>query len=290
MSEDIFAIAEAKRMQHFSINKANQFIRNSMNCLNVTQQRILGCAISMLDSRPETDIVESCGENSKKSIDEQLSCEFSVDAFCKLCGIERRASITYLAKMLKDLRDTSFWMKSDSGELETFAFVDKAKINPNTGKIEIILHKDMKPYLLGLERDFTSYKLPLILHFQSKHSYTVFDLVYSKYGENSFWYDNQRKHHSGSFQMQIDDLKSKVAVKLGKNGKIIVGDISFKDFRINMLEPAIADINKYTDIFVDVEYIKKGRKVELVQFNYRPKTQKELDKVPLLIEDATKIL
>ena len=290
MSEDVFAIAEAKKMQHFSINKANQFIRNSMNCLNVTQQRILGCAISMLDSRPEADIVKYDGADNKKSIDEQLSCEFSVDAFCKLCGIERRASITYLAKMLKDLRDTSFWIKADNGELETFAFVDKAKINPNTGKIEIILHKDMKPYLLGLERDFTSYKLPLILHFQSKHSYTVFDLVYSKYGENSFWYDNQRKHHSGSFQMQIDDLKSKVAVKLGKNGKIIAGDISFKDFRINMLEPAIADINKYTDICVDVEYIKKGRKVELVQFNYRPKTQKELDKVPLLIEDATKIL
>ena len=56
-------------------------------------------------------------------------------------------------------------------------------------------------------------------------------------------------------------------------------NLSFKDFRVNMLEPAILDINKYTDILVDVEYLKRGRKIEIVCFKYKPKTKEELAKI-----------
>ena len=41
---------------------------------------------------------------------------------------------------------------------------------------------------------------------------------------------------------------------------------NFKDFRVNVLEPAMEDINTYTDIKVKYEAIKTGRKITDIEF------------------------
>ena len=118
------------------------------------------------------------------------------------------------------------------------------------------------------------------MRFQSKHTNAIFDLVYSKYCENSYVYDGRRKYSSGEFQMSIEDLKDRVAIKWDKDKDTLVKqNIAFKDFKIHMLEPAISDINKFTDILVEVEYLKRGLKVEAVCFKYKPKTKEELVKI-----------
>lgn len=266
------SVIEAKRMQNYSVSKANQFIWNSMYCLTITEQRILACAISLLDSRPidETKIGETAS----------MECEFRIDTFCKLCNIDKKASLTYIKTLLGGLRNKSFWIENDDGAFETFSWVEKAKFDPKSQLITVELSKDMKPYLLNLDKNFTTYKLPIILRFQSKHSTAIFDLIYSKYCENSYVYDGFRKYSRGEFQMPLEELKDRVAMKWDNKKNVLVKqNLSFKDFRVNMLEPAILDINKYTDILVDVEYLKRGRKIEIVCFKYKPKTKEELAKI-----------
>lgn len=272
MKDKQLAVVEAKAMQSYSVNKANSFIWNSMYCLTVTEQRILACAISLLDSRPP-DISGNLTEAS-------LVCEFRIDTFCELCGIDKRNSISYIKKLLLKLASKRFWIKNDKGILETVGWVEKCLLDPVSHLITIQLTNDMKPYLLNLDKNFTSYKLPLILRFQSKHTNAIFDLVYSKYCENSYVYDGRRKYSSGEFQMSIEDLKDRVAIKWDKDKDTLVKqNIAFKDFKIHMLEPAISDINKFTDILVEVEYLKRGLKVEAVCFKYKPKTKEELVKI-----------
>ena len=81
--------------------------------------------------------------------------------------------------------------------------------------------------------------------------------------------------------MSVEDMKLRVRVKKGEDGKLVHNNIKFVDLRIHMIEPAIEDINKFTDIMVDVEYLMRGRKTEDILFHYRPKTKKELSNVPL---------
>lgn len=256
MDEKQMSIIEARNMCNYNVAKANEFIWNSMYCLNLTEQRLLACAISMVDSRPS----DLRGDNEVSMV-----CEFGIDTFCRICNMNRRASITYIKDTLIKLASLTFGMEREDGGWETFSFVDKASISPDKKTITIKLHDDMKPYLLNLDSHFTSYKLPMILNFKSKHSNNIFDLIYSKYCEKNY------PSRAGSFQMSIDDLKSRVAIKINQKNKMIKQDITFKDFRINMLEPAIADINEFTDIIVSVDYIKRGKKVEMVEFHYKPR-------------------
>ena len=266
MSAALPTVAEAQKMESYIVAKANEFILHSRYDLSTMEQRIIACMISMLDSRSEDDG------------DELLNCELDINTFCELCKIEKRGSIKYLKEVTKGLRDKSFWIESSQGVMETFSWVDKVKIDENAGKILLRFSNDMKPYLLNLNTDFTAYKLPMVLRFGSRYTNIIFDLVYAEFG---------RKYRtSGSLEISVDEMKSRVQIKKSKStNKIVNQNINFKNLRVRIIEPAINEINMFTDIMVDVDYIKKVRKVETIRFNFRHKTKSELSKVPPFSEN-----
>ena len=256
MNIPVLPAADAEDMQRFIVAKSNQFILHSRYDLSLMEQRILACMISMIDSRG----------------DELMDCELDIDTFCTLCEIEKRGSSKYLKEVTKGLRDQSFWMETEEGVFETFSWVEKISINEKKGKITLRFSNDMKPFLLNLQSDFTSYKLPMVLRFSSRYTNIVFDLIYSKYG-----YLSKR---SGSLEISVEEMKSRIQIKKGASGQIVNQNISFKDLRVRILEPTVKEINSYTDIMVSVDYIKKGRKVETIKFTFRRKSNDELANVP----------
>lgn len=258
----ILPAVDADEMQRYVVAKSNQFIVHSRYDLSVMEQRILACMISMIDSRG----------------DELMDCELDIDTFCELCKIEKRGSSKYLKDVTKGLRDQSFWMETEEGVFETFSWVDKIKIDEKRGIITLRFSNDMKPYLLNLQSDFTTYKLPMVLRFSSRYTNIVFDLIYSRYG--------QTNKASGSLSITVDEMRKRVQVKKDKKTDQVVNkNITFKDLRVRILEPTIEEINKFTDIMVEVKYIKKGRKVDTIQFDYRRKNRNELEKVPPFSEN-----
>lgn len=269
MNNSTMTIIEADNMQDYIVAKDNQFIKKSLYDLSLMEQRILACAISTLDSRQELR------EN------EMPVCQMRLSSFCELCDIERRGAVKYLKGVLKKLRDTSYWIQKNDGSFTLFSWVAKAEIIDKKDNIIVWLSLDLKPYLLNLNSDFTEYKLPMILRFTNKYSNMIFDLIYAEYRKTSYIYGSERRYSSGTLVMSVEDMKLRVRVKKGEDGKLIHNNIKFVDLRIHMLEPAIEDINKFTDIMVDIEYIMNGRKTETILFHYRPKTKAELSKVPL---------
>ena len=269
MDNSLPSAVEARKMQGYVVAKSNQFILHSRYDLSLMEQRVLACMISMLDSRPEEMVEDKDGI---------LDCELNIDTFCELCKIEKRGSSKYLKEVTQGLRNKSFWMETSEGISETFSWVEKVKIDTKRGVIVLRFSNDMKPYLLNLDSDFTAYKLPMILRFSSRYTNIVFDLIYAEYGKNY--------RTAGSFRLSVDDMKSRVQIKTDrKTNKIVNQNISFKDLRVRILEPTIDEINKFTDIMVSVDYIKKGRKIEIIQFNFKPKTKNELSDVPPFSEN-----
>lgn len=266
MSVSLLPAVEAEEMQRYIVSKSNQFILHSRYDLSLMEQRILACMISM---------VNSIGS-------ELQDCELDIDTFCTLCKIEKRGSSSYLKEVTKGLRDQSFWMETEDG-YETFSWVEKISINEKKGKIILRFSNDMKPYLLDLQSDFTSYKLPMVLRFSSRYTNIIFDLIYSKYG--------QIGRKSGTLEITVDEMKSRVQIKKDKKtNKVVNSNISFKDLRVRILEPAMREINTFTDIMIDVDYIKKGRKMEIIRFNFRKKSKQELEQVPPFSENRIESL
>jgi plasmid replication initiation protein len=268
MSGILISTVEAKKMEDYSVAKSNEFINHAKYDLSVMEQRVLACMISMLDSRPK-DQNDACGDI--------LSGELSVDTFCKLCHIEKRGSIKYLKEVIQTLRSRSWW-ETSKGKHQMMAWIDTATILDETGMIIFTLSSCLKPYLLNLDRDFTSYKLPMVLRFSSRYSNIIYDLIQVKNGQ-SFRCES-------ALNISVDELKNKVKVehydKKTKQTKIVNQNISFKDLRTKILEPSVEDINKYTDIFVELDYIKNGRKIETVCFRFRRKSKEEMQDIPSL--------
>ena len=260
---------EADKMQRYLVAKDNQFIKRSFYEYTVMEQRLIACAISTIDSRKKINIDD----------DTTVRCEFDIDVFCELCGIERRSAITYLRSLVEGLIKKGGYYKTEK-RLDYIHWVADSSFDLENNLIILWLSRTVKPYLLNLDADFTEYKLPMILRFKNKYSNLIFDLIYAEYGKGGYIYGNERRYSSGTLSMLVDDMKMRVRTKQEKN-RTVNSNISFKDLRIHILEPSIEDINEYTDIMVEVEYLMKGRKTEVILFHYRPKTKKELSNVPL---------
>ena len=172
---------------------------------------------------------------------------FSVKDYCQVCGLDFKNGGNYdhIKKVLKKLRDTSFWLVNESGQETTVGWLGKAKINKGSGKITVKLDEDIEKYVIGLFENYTQYSLLCTLPMKSNYSFRIYELLKSY-------------AFTGSHTFDIDDLKSKL---------FATGYVNFKDFRRKVIEVAVREINEYTDIEVTWEPITRGKKVIQVQFN-----------------------
>lgn len=246
------ASEEVSRVQRFSVAKSNEFIYRSLYDLSLMEQRILLCMISTIDSRPS---------DLKFDSNEQLLYEFNIDTFCNLFNIKKRGALKLISEAAKGLRDHSFWMENEDGKYETMAWADKAWVDTKKGVITLLFSPDVKPFLMNLDKNFTHYELYRVLKFKSKHSIIVYDLIKASCGKS---YGKK-----GCYQITVEDFKKHVSIRVNKKTqKPVYQNTDFSDLRVRVLEPAIEEINKYTDLTVEVEYIKKGKSVVMISFTY----------------------
>lgn len=118
-----------------------------------------------------------------------------------------------------------------------------------SGKVEVEFSKALMPYLLELKSKFTRYQIKNILYLKNKHSIRLYELLkqYEVIRQRSFTVVTLK---------EILALENQYAV--------------FSEFDRNVIRPSIREINKYTDINVDYEKLKKGRSVYLIKFIITP--------------------
>ena len=145
------------------------------------------------------------------------------------------------------------------GETESaVSWFDVVRTNKKTGKVTIGFHRDMMPYLLhlvGSDSFYTQYNLEMILPMKSQYSPRLYELLKSYQKNNKEWF------------FDIDDLKHSLSCQ---------NYTRFPDFRRYVLEPAVEEINKYTDINIAYDTEKQGRRVARVIFYMANKGKKAL--------------
>jgi plasmid replication initiation protein len=220
-----------KNKQRYSIVvKSNDLIRNSRFSLSVEEQRIILYLISKIN---RDDI-------------ELLEYEFDIREFCEVCGIDYINNLTQLKNTIKALRDKSIWITLPNGVETTVSWIDKPYIYKNTGKIKIKLDKDMLPYLIQVKENFTKYELIAILALKSKFSLRLYELFKSY-------------EYLGKFKISLDELRKMLMIE-NQYPK-------FFDFRRYVLDRAIEEIIKYTDLEVSYDVAKDGRRVSGIIFS-----------------------
>lgn len=144
------------------------------------------------------------------------------------------------------------------------------------GKITFKFSEEIRPYVWGLRELFTKCQLKNLILLHSVYSIRLYELILMEKNEK---HKNQVKF-SVSFLREIllykdiGNMKNEMYPKFGL-------------FRNKVIEPAIAEINKYTDIIVECEFIKTGRTITDVLFIVKNKQQLKTvisEKVDPLVE------
>ena len=246
-SDEIIRLETARE---YKISKANQLIQKSRFNLSLQEQRAIAYICSMI--KPRTALANA----TKQPF--QLEYEFEIADFIRICGLES-SGVHYdnIKDTLKSLRDKSMWLEMEDGSEVLVAWLAKARTNKKSGKAKIKLDEDLVPYLFNLQEKFTSYELLNVLAFTSQYSYRIYEIMLSYDGlrEKTFSLDDFKR------RLMVEDIKSYA---------------NFKDFRKKVLEPAIKEINAYTDIALSYDTVTRGRKVVKLVFYIQKKVNSDI--------------
>jgi Initiator Replication protein len=122
----------------------------------------------------------------------------------------------------------------------------------------------LRPYLLELKREFTSYKLENIVKLKSTYAIRIYELLkqYEKLKERTFPVKELRKI------LGVEDIYP-----------------AYGNFKQRVLVPAQKELQKKTDIHFEIEEIKLDRKVEKVKFTIVKDEKKQSSKQLDIFED-----
>lgn len=199
-------------------------------------------------------------------------------------------SYEYIKIMLQNLSDISWWI---DGEIEgrkkdiLLRWFDIVRMDPGNGNIEISFQSDMFPFLLDLQkhleedgRYYTTYKLQNVTLMKHRYSPRIYELLKSYQYNNKKWTFENGTGSEYDLQRRIADA---VMDKKTRNGVSIIPESwsNWAVFKRDVLDPAVEEINKYTDIKVayagkkeDLKH-RRTRAVRTIEFYMVGKTEPE---------------
>ena len=192
--------------------------------------------------------------NSAESIPDEI--QIYSDEFAEQWNLKKNNSYTQLKNARKKLFDQVVKVnKIDSGEVWEVRWVDAAAYQDGKGYIVLSFSNRIKPYLSDLKSHFTSYRLNEIRHFRSTHAIRIYELLmqYKKTG----WY-----------LVTVADLKHMLNVS-DKYKR-------WAEFKRNVLDVSIKEINTQSNFEISVEFKRKGRFIHEIYFKIDHKQQPDL--------------
>ena len=120
---------------------------------------------------------------------------------------------------------------------------NSAEYNKTKNIVTLKFAIDLKPFLLNLKNNFTSYELGNVIKLNNSYSLRIYEILKSKLFRNNF-------------QIELEELYGMVVNKYDR----------YSDFKKNILEKCKEELAEKTDISFDFEEIKTGRKVTSIKF------------------------
>ena len=230
---------EFTKKKGYLVVKGNDLIQKNRFELSLMEQKTVAYICSMI--KPIESGV-------------QLEYDFKIRDYCKICDIDydNGANYAYVKETLKKLRDRSMWMTLEDGSETVVGWLDRVTTNKKSGLANIRIDDRLIPYLFDLKQQFTQYQLYNILGMKSAFSVRIYELMKSY----SF------RH---TIILELNELKKLLMVEDVKSYN------RFPDFRRFVLEKAQSEINELTDINIEFEPIKTGRKVTSIKFTIEEK-------------------
>lgn len=226
--------------QKYIVTQSNKLIEaRHVKPLSAREQKIVLTMVSMIQPDDEDFKVY----------------RISIQEFSEMLGLRGHAKYEEIKDVALRLQEKTIFIPDEKGFITT-NWVASQRYIRGEGLIELSFSPYLKPYLLQLKNQFTSYKLSNILSLGSGYSIRLYELM-------------KKWQHLGRWECPLEDLKSKM-------GAVAKSHSAYGNFKGKALLPAIEEVNEKTDLLVSFEEIKKGRKVDRIEFTIRHSPEKEI--------------
>lgn len=214
------------RIDHL-VTKSNKLIEANYK-LGVVEQKIILCLAS----------------NINPSDSDFQTYKFAIKEFHKLLGLKGTPKYTELRQITKDLMQKVFEIRIDKKVIQV-SWLSYVAYNETEGTIDIRFDPFLRPYLLELKREFTSYRLENIVKLNSSYAIRIYELLkqYERLQERTFLLADLRK------MLGVEDIYP-----------------AYGNFKQRVLLPAQKELKKKTDITFAIEELKIGRRVDKIKF------------------------
>ena len=153
---------------------------------------------------------------------------------------------SFLSKVLK--------LKTGNKFTQTH-FMSSVTYTDGEAYIDYCFDKSLKPHLIQLKEQFTSYDIQNIINCRSAHSIRLYQLLKSFEGLE----ERTIKVEELRYMLVLENEYSR-----------------FYDFKRFILNKAQKELKKYSDIYFDYETNKRGRNIESITFLIKKKKQRRL--------------
>ena len=225
------------------VTKDNDLIGASYS-LGLAEQRLIFLAI--IEAR-EQNVFINVGKSLRiyaKSYEKQFS-------------VEKHTSYEAMKRAVNGLYEAGFsYVKIDeaSGKPITYKsrWVEKIGYADDLGCVELTFASDVIPLITRLDGCYTEYELRQVSSLQSEYAIRLYEQLI-------------RWRSVGKVpKMQLEELRNKLGVEPDQYK-------TMSDFKKRVLDHAIKQINKYTDITVDYEQHKQGKTITAFTFKFKAK-------------------
>jgi len=202
--------------------------------LSLIEQRIILFCIAKVN--PSDD---------KKNYEKQKEQTIYVDEFIKMFSdIDKNSVYKQLKDAINKLYERSIIVKKPRN-IKTFRWISSKHYFENEAQAIIRFSDEVMPYLADLNHKFTKYQLHNISAFKRTYSIRLYELL-TQYRTLKFR------------SLAVSDLR--LALQLDDKFKL------FAEFKRNVIDSSIKEINDKSDLKVEYELVKRGRSVVSINF------------------------
>jgi plasmid replication initiation protein len=216
-------------MKHNLVTKANALIEASYR-LTVAEQKI----ILLLASKVQPE-----DEDFKEYT-------FAIVDFMSLLGIKNKGKYKEVQETTKKLMQKTFEFRTGN-ILTQIAWLSGAQYHEGEGKVTLVFHRWLRPFLLQLKKEFTRYRLENVIQLRSVYSIRIYELL---------------KQYEGLKyrEFEIDTLRQMLGLTETEYRL-------YADLKRRIIIIAQKELAQKTDISFEFEEIKVGRgKVKAIKF------------------------
>ena len=225
---------------------------NASYSLNLVEQRLILLAIVELRQLTHDMALDHVAFNKPIKI--------TAGSYVRAFGVSQNTAYETLKDACKTLfaRQFSYQEPRDKGRIanKTTRWVSDIAYIDNSATVEFTFAPAVLPLILYLEKHLTSYELKQVASLTSGYAIRLYELLIA-------W-----RNVGKTPEIKLEEFRQKMGILEGEYQRMEL-------FKRRVVEPAIAQINKHTDITAEYEQHKAGRSIVAFSFKFKEKKTKE---------------